>query len=169
LMDLLKKALYQDLLCGLAWFNIGIEFNKKNQYQDACIAFTMCGLVQTWDIEAWINATICSFNRCKENQSINEVNHSPTLNESMLIFALIINTAYFFNKEKYLEALYENLRKQQGNESVNLFNGLVDNILFKNEIKEGKNIQIRLLNDDGKFVNLLDNNNDKIREFLSKK
>ncbi|MFH2107253.1 MAG: DUF4365 domain-containing protein, partial [Chrysiogenia bacterium] len=46
LMDLLKKALYQDLLCGLAWFNIGIEFNKKNQYQDACIAFTMCGLVQ---------------------------------------------------------------------------------------------------------------------------
>ena len=47
LVALLEKALEFDLLCGLAWFNLGIEHSKNGLPEDAVFDFTMCGLSQT--------------------------------------------------------------------------------------------------------------------------
>lgn len=87
----LNKALQEDLLCGLAWFNLGQTYVDKQEPADAAFCYTMCGFVQPWDYEAWVNAAICSFN---------DFSNTP-------FFVLIIQTAYFFNDEQFLEKLYE--------------------------------------------------------------
>ena len=58
-----EAAIELDALCGLAWFNLGIEQNRSGKHADAAFSFILCGLVQTWDIEAWVNATLCCLNQ----------------------------------------------------------------------------------------------------------
>ena len=59
----LEKAVELDNLCGLAWFNLGIERSRSDKHEEAAFCFVVCGLSQKWDIEAWINATLCCLNK----------------------------------------------------------------------------------------------------------
>ena len=82
----LERAIELDNLCGLAWFNLGIERSRSGKHVEAAFCFVVCGLVQKEDIEAWVNATLCCLNKeiCAHT------------------LFLVIRTAYSFNREDYL-------------------------------------------------------------------
>jgi len=133
----LNRALEIDLLCGLAWFNYGIIYSGKLEYNDAMFSFTMAGLVQNNDIEAWSNAAICWLNTKIE----------PA------IFVLIIRTAYFFNGEDFLEHLFNKIEQQGKNKGTSQIIDMINEITQKEE-KEKEPPTVRIMNEDGKFENI---------------
>lgn len=52
----LEAALDADLLCGLAWFNYGVQSNQEDNKDGAFFCFLMAALCQRGDTEAWANA-----------------------------------------------------------------------------------------------------------------
>lgn len=144
----LNKALQEDFLCGLAWFNLGQNRVDKQEPAEAAFCYTMCGLVQPWDYEAWVNAAICSFNDFSNTQ----------------FFILIIQTAYFFNDEQFLEKLYETFEANVKNNKQNQlakFSEMVEQIISHE--KKIKNMpEIRIKTEDEAFQDLesfLEDNN----------
>ena len=135
----LEKAFEQDLLSGLAWFNLGIIHSENMEYDQAAFCFTMAALVQTNDIEAWMNATLCAFN---------------SENEYGLIH-LIIRTAYFFNREEYLEALYSRLEAQNKSKQIEALIEMIEKILPEQGKKE-RIPTVRILNEHGIFENIFE-------------
>lgn len=133
----LDKSLEIDLLCGLAWFNYGIIQNEESDYESAMFSFLMAGLVQNNDIEAWKNATLCSFNSKTE----------PT------ILGLIIRTAYSFNGEDYLEQFYRHLDQNNGSEDISQLSEMIDSIIPKRDNKVAPPT-VRIMNEDGRFENI---------------
>lgn len=133
----LDNSLNIDLLCGLAWFNYGVTHSEESDYSSAALSFTMAGLVQRNDVEAWKNATLCSFNY-------------PS---SPLVLGLIIRTAYTFNGDDFLENLYSHLEQTNANIDITPFAEVFDTILPKGEERNNLPI-IRMLNEDGKFHNI---------------
>ncbi|MEC4049196.1 DUF4365 domain-containing protein [Flavobacterium sp. SUN046] len=133
----LEEALKFDMLSGLVWFNLGISYSDASDFNHATFSFTMAGLVQNGDIEAWKNATLCAFNS----------------DSTITILPFIIRTAYFFNSEEYLEELYLHLESQNQSESIDHIIEAIEEILHKRE-----NIKtmptVRLLNEDGKFESI---------------
>jgi len=133
----LDKSLESDLLCGLAWFNYGIIQSEELDYNAAMFSFTMVGLVQTNDIEAWKNATLCAFNS----------------KSGFILLPLIIRTAYYLNGEEYLEQLYLQLEQSSENKDISKIVEAIDLILPKRD----ENVfppKVRILNEDGKFENI---------------
>ena len=133
-VESLEKAIELDMLCGLAWFNLGIEHSKSGQPENAVLDFTICGLSQIWDIEAWVNAILCCFNK-----------KSP-----IAIFPLILRTAYFFNGDKFLEKLYSKFNDGCDLEMCGQLANAIEEILPKNRNRD-KRPAVRLLGKDGKF------------------
>ncbi len=133
----LQKALEYDLLCGLAWFNIGqLKFNQ-GEIEEASFCFMICSLVQPWDIEAWVNATVLSFN--------SEV--------PMGVLVFIIQAAYFVNRDEYLDELYKKLGEQCKAEKYNDLTSIIEEIITsRNEVEHPP--KLRLLDDDGKFKDI---------------
>ena len=130
----LEKAVELDNLCGLAWFNLGIERSRSDKHEEAAFCFVVCGLSQKWDIEAWINATLCCLNKKIYAH----------------IILLVIRTAYFFNGEDYLTKLYKDLIGRFEGDILEVITDMIDSALPKegNEIEKPK---VRLLHDDGIF------------------
>lgn len=133
----LEEALKIDMLSGLAWFNLGISHSENNDFNQAAFCFTMAALVQNGDIEAWKNATLCAFNS----------------DETIVILPLIIRTAFFFNREEYLEELYSHLESQNQSETINPIIEVIEKILPDRE-KIKTMPTVRLLNKDGKFESI---------------
>ena len=138
----LKKAVDLDNLCGLAWFNLGIFYGKSGKYEDASFSFITCGLVQRWDIEAWINATICCFNK--------DVPYH--------IFPLVLSTAYFFNGDNFLSSLHEKLKDRCDGDMLEKLTNAIDEILPKIK-KDNQRPKIRLLHSDGLFRDIFTGEN----------
>jgi len=136
--ELLESALELDMLCGLAWFNLGIDRSKAGKHEKAAFNFIMCGLVQSWDIEAWINALLCCMNKEVPSE----------------YYLLSLRTAYFFNGEDFLLKFYEELSNRSGSkDSAELIN-MVEEMLPKKRHKEGK-VELRMMGRDGMFRNIL--------------
>lgn len=136
----LEKALQQDMLCGLAWFNLGNHRSRIGEIEAAAFCFTMCALVQRWDIEAWVNATACSFN-----------NVVP-----LEIFVLLVSAAYFCNGDNYIESLYELFGNQLGEEALSQIAQVIEQVI--SEDKKTKSApELRMLNEDGKFEDIFSN------------
>lgn len=133
----LEKALQQDLLCGLAWFNLGNHKSSIGEIEGAAYCFTMCALVQRWDIEAWVNATACSFN-----------NVVP-----LEIFVLLIRAAYLCNRDKYIESLYELLASQLREEALSEIAQVIEQVISEEKNSESTPA-LRMLNEDGKFEDI---------------
>lgn len=132
-----QKALDLDLLCSLAWFNLGVEYGPKEKFAEATIAFTMCAIAQTTDNEAWINAIISSINLKDFNLMI-----------------LITRTAYYFNRDEFIQKLYNELTRIESNEYKEVLFELIDQTV--SSIKNtDKSTEIRLLGEDGMFKNIL--------------
>ncbi len=134
--DKLKKALELDLLSDIAWFNNGILHSQRNEFHQATMCFTISALMNNCDIEAWKNATISCLNSKAEIE----------------ILPLIILTAYFFNKDEYLEELYSHIESQADNESLNKLSEMIEEILPQMDDKEKPTI--RLFDGKGKFENI---------------
>jgi len=138
----LEKAIELDNLCGLAWFNLGIERGRSGKHEEAAFSFIVCGLVQTWDIEAWVNATLCCFNK--------EV--------PIQILPLVLRVAYFFNGDDYLSKLHKELADRFYGDALEKITNVIDELLPKN--RNGRKIpKIRLLHDDGIFRDVLTGEN----------
>ena len=133
----LKKALELDLLCGLAWYNLGQIMFEKGKTEDTALCFTICSLLQRWDIVAWVNATVSSFNKVIPLE----------------IFVLIVRAAYSSNGDNYIEALYELIEKQSGEETLADIASLVEKIIQLDQ-KSFSKPQLRLLGEDGKFKDI---------------
>ena len=135
---LLESAIEKDFLCGLAWFNIGIVQHKKEKHEDAAFSFTICGLVQTWDIEAWVNATLCCFGQ----------------KETIAILPLILETGHFFNGDQFLSKLYTEFNKRCDPVFLGKLTNVIEEILPAKDINERP--AIRLLGEDGIFRDILE-------------
>lgn len=133
----LNEALKVDMLSGLAWFNLGITYSQNSDFDQATFSFTMAALVQNGDIEAWKNATLCAFNS----------------NETVALMPLIIRTAYFFNREDYLEEFYLHLESQNQSAPINKIIEVIEQILPTKDINRTMPT-VRLLNKDGKFESI---------------
>ena len=133
----LEEALKIDMLSGLAWFNLGISHSENNDFNQAAFCFTMAGLIQNGDIEAWKNATLCAFNS----------------DETIAMLPLIIRTAYFFNGEEFLEEFYLHLESQNQSAPINKIIEAIEQILPNSENKKTMPT-VRLLNEKGKFESI---------------
>jgi len=136
----LECSLRSDLLCGLAWFNLGNLNYSSGKVDDAVFCYTMCSLVQKWDIESWVNATACSF--------------SGTI--PVHIFALLIRAGYFCNGDRYIDALYQAIENNQGAEVLSDIAEVIEQLLSEDRNSREKTPVIRMLNDEGIFENMLD-------------
>lgn len=132
-----EKALDLDLLCGLAWFNLGICYNIELKNNLATFSFSMAGLIYTTDIEAWVNATICSL----------------TQEETAVMFPLIVRVAYHFNKQEYLGHLYDKLNNSGIPEPEKLIE-TIEAIIQEDKVEDDTPV-VRMLNGDGIFENLV--------------
>jgi len=119
--DQCEAAFKLDMLCGLAWFNAAIQNNKEDDKTSAALRFTMCAVIQNWDIEAWINASLLSFSE-KE------------LSASM--FIRVVRTAYFFHKEEFIDKLYNAIEEQGHPELYAQLTELIETILPKRNNKQ---------------------------------
>jgi len=135
----LESALDSDLLCGVAWFNLGVDRSKNGQYREAAFNFIMCGLVQRWDNEAWINALLCCLNKGVPPQ----------------YFVLTFRTVYFHNGIEFLPKFYEELSKRVDAKKATEVINQVDKLLPKNRHKEGK-LTLRMEGEGGMFRNVLE-------------
>ena len=141
-VEKLEKAIELDNICGLAWFNMGIVQSKSGKHLEAAFSFILCGLVQTWDIEAWVNATLCCLNKEVDIQ----------------FFPLVIHAAYFFNKDEYVLSLYKELEARFSGEILDTMTNMIEKLLPKdNNRKESP--KIRLMDDDGIFRDVLSGKN----------
>lgn len=137
-LEKFERALDLDLFCALAWFNLGICYNEKSENSRAAFSFTMAGLILTIDIEAWVNATLCSISQ----------------NETTSMFPLIIRTAYYFNREDYLENLYGKLNNSELPEVDKLIE-VIELIVKEDRETENKPV-VRVLNKHGIFENVFE-------------
>ena len=135
----LKGSLGLDMLCGLAWYNFGQLNYKRGMVNDTSFCFTVCALVQPWDIEAWVNATLSSFNKILP----------------LSIFVLIVQAAYYRNREEYIGALYEFINKHAGSDALNEISSVVEEIISKEE-NVASMPELRFLNKDGIYENILE-------------
>jgi tetratricopeptide (TPR) repeat protein len=131
------QALKIDMLCSLAWFNSGIIYNSKNNFDEACFCFIMSSITQPGDIESWRNATILSM------QSKTYFNLST----------LIIRSAYFYNETEYTSDLYEYWDQQLDQEKSNSFIEMVESILPKKKLENDYPV-IRMYNKNGPPENI---------------
>lgn len=137
----LEAAIELDALCSLAWFNLGIEQNRTGKHAAAAFSFILCGLVQTGDIEAWVNATLC----CLKSNAYSVL--SPT-----------ISTAYFFNGDDYLASLHKELKDQV---DASVFEQIVNLIeqMLPDDQNENERPKIRLMGKDGIFLDIVTGEN----------
>lgn len=137
----LESAIDMDMLCGLAWFNLGVAHSKAGDNRDAAISFTICGLVQPWDITAWVNATLCSLNK------------EVVIDASTLF--LILRTAYFLHGDMFLGKVYEELNNKNNSKLLDRFSNIIEEILPNSGSEKEKPI-IRIMGNDGIFRNIID-------------
>lgn len=113
----LEAALDLDNLCGLAWYNLGAHFNSESNIEASQLCYLSCALLQTWDIEAWVNAICLGFN-----------DKTP-----ISFIPLMIKTAYHYRDEDFLAELYKKFQNYPANERK-VFYELISEVI--RDIKE---------------------------------
>jgi len=127
----IELALNYDLLCSLAWFNLGILQKEQGDYSNAFFSFATCSIINLTDIQSWVYAFF-SF-----------LSSADKLKFSLGV--LVLKTAHTINGDDFLIHLYENLEMNSQN-SKDIIE-LIDNILSNNK-NENDPIILRLLNGD---------------------
>lgn len=132
----LELAFEYDGLCGLAWFNHGVQKKLNKEHQETLISFLIAGLVQPNDIEAWSNVLFCAFN-CPEY---------------VWLIPHVVSTAYFVNGEEFLGHFSQiveekDLPREAKTEIINIIGAIMHEF---SKSKEQRPI-IRLFNPDGTY------------------
>jgi tetratricopeptide (TPR) repeat protein len=89
------EAVQADGLCGLAWFNRAFLEVERNNYESAAMYYTVAGLCQPNDIQAWCSAVGCAIN-CRR----------------LDLLAHVLSAAYRVCGERFCGALYEFVKQQ---------------------------------------------------------
>ena len=141
-LDRLHLALKMDALCGLAWFNRGVHMEEIGEHQEACYSFAICALCQPGYVEAWVNAFILA---------------SSADSMDIWLCQAIIESAYFYNGEKFVAAVHDDVEKRvpkfPKDEALN-FLDLAVTILRDSTTKE-RPLELRLINDEGAVLQAL--------------
>jgi tetratricopeptide (TPR) repeat protein len=130
----LDEALQNDLLCSLAWFNLGYSFSLGRDDLNSMISFTMCALIQPKDVEAWVNSCFSAFN-LQSN-----------------LFYYIVRVAYFYTGEKFIQGLASQLQANPNNINSKMlddFLAIIDTIRPKEQNSEQS--ILRILGEGSKF------------------
>lgn len=106
----LNASIMADMLCGLAWFNMGLLRGRQKRHSAAAFSFIACGLVQTWDIEAWVNATLS----CLIQGQVDA------------LFLQVIDAAYRFNGDEYSTMLHQKLSDSFSDPYLEAITNLLD-------------------------------------------
>jgi hypothetical protein len=126
----LEAALDLDNLYGLAWYNLGWHFYCNDNIEASQLCYLSCAVLQTWDIEAWVNAIALGFNK-----------KTP-----ICYFPLMIQAAYSYKDEDFLAELYKKFQDYPANERKVLYE-LISEVI--SDIKEPKGQkEIRMVNDN---------------------
>jgi tetratricopeptide (TPR) repeat protein len=125
---LLEEALEYDALCGLAWFNLGVSWSKSGKRWYAFFSFLIAGLCQRKDVEAWVNVVALG----------------SSLKSQRFLIPYIIETAYFFNRERLMEQFAKFAQSQPKGFPAAKFLNIVSETLSAIP-KERQPIEIRLL------------------------
>ena len=131
-----ELAFEYDGLCGLAWFNRGVQKNLNKDHRETLISFLISGLVQPNDIEAWLNVLFSAFN-CPEY---------------VWLIPHVVSIAYFVNGEEFLRQFSQivkekNLPREAKTEIINIIGTIMHEF---SKSKEQRPI-IRLFNPDGTY------------------
>lgn len=137
----LNQAIRLDCLCGFAWFNLGIIHSGNGRYESATFCFSMCALVQNRDVEAWVNATLCCFNK--------EV--------PMFFLPLVYQVAHLYNGENYISELYQQVETKISGEALGHMHNALEALQKEIDAQE-RTIQITLRSP---------NKNALLRDFLA--
>ncbi|MFC1526440.1 hypothetical protein ACFL6X_06485 [Candidatus Latescibacterota bacterium] len=106
--DTCKRALHQDALSALAWFNLGAGHQQREDTDSAASCFLATALVQPLDTEAWGNVIAYALN---EDDSV--------------LLAMALSEAYRHNGENMLRDIAQRVPERQ-DELVKLLTELVD-------------------------------------------
>lgn len=128
----LYAATQADLLCGLAWYNLGIIRSKQKRHQEAAFAFVACGLSQSWDVEGWVNAVLSCLNNPKVD----------------LFFIHIINAAYHFNGDEFARMLHQRLETSLSGSVLEDLSRLLDEMMPRSR-RDDLKPALRFLHEDG--------------------
>jgi tetratricopeptide (TPR) repeat protein len=122
-----------DMLCSLAWFNLGLTYKESNDFDSSMFCFAFAASINLNDSQAWLFAFLSFMN--------------SNNNANVYIGALILKTAYRHNGDAFLGELYYIL--EENNTSGKDITGLFDDMLAKEIEDESKEkITIRILDDD---------------------
>lgn len=146
LVEKLQKSLNEDLLCSSAWFNLGIYHNQQQDNLNAFFCFTMCGLIDRWDVKTWVNAVLCSFDKSIPIHMV----------------PLVIEAAFDLNGDNFIRKLLEEMNQNLAFDEKEQLLKMLDEIFDEIRDKKNKNTSnslptIRLLNEEGKFENIFGN------------
>lgn len=111
----LVEVLYVDALSPLAWFNLGMFFFRKDNFQHAMMGYLISALMNLKDSEAWMNALKASFNGNQDH-----------------LYVLIIQNAYAHCDEEFLGLIHElidELTAKGANEQALLFSEIIEEII----------------------------------------
>ena len=134
----LEEALRHDVLCSLAWFNLGVLESQTGNQKDAFVPFLIAALLQKNDLEAWCNAIAIGFFTLKEYYSL-----VPS----------IIVAAYQINGQQLVEQLLRFVQSQPEEFPKAEFLSVVDTMIGQIP-KEERPFDLRLLGEGADFVSI---------------
>lgn len=139
-------AVGYDGLCGLAWFNRGVQQAQSKNHNEALTSFLIAGLVQPNDIEAWSNVLFCVFN----------------CSEYVWLIPHVLSTAYFVNGEDLIRH-FSQIVEQKGlpQEAKNMIINAVGSIIRELQISREDKPILRFFNSDGSH-RVIDLNSDAL-------
>ncbi len=143
LMDFEEGLKNLDLLSNFIWFNFGIWFKEREEFDNSGFCFLMAAISRNGDKEAWRNAAITYMN----------------IPEASVWFVCIIRTGYFFHKEEFLLEVYSLIESQQGPELLEKFSVAFEKIIEDLKMRNNKEKEmpvVRIKGKDGMFRNIFD-------------
>lgn len=138
----LNASVMADILCGSAWFNMGILRGRQNRHSEAVFSFIACGLVQPGDIEAWVNATLS----CMRQGQVDD------------LFLRVIDAAYQFNGDEYSTMLHQKLSASFSGPYLEAITNLLD-AAMPTASKSESQPALRFLHEDGILRDVFTGNN----------
>jgi len=128
------EALRRDALCGLAWFNSGVNDIEAGERDEALAAFLLAALIQRNDVEAWANVIMLGLQSERYGELMPDV----------------VETAYWTNGERLSAQMVKAAEQQPKGFDAPGFLQVFSN-LFAAVPKRERRIQVRLLKEGSQY------------------
>lgn len=102
-----RKALQEDALSGLAWFNLGVIRHRAKDSETAARCFLLAALIVPWDFEAWHNVLALAIGSGNSD-----------------LLGLAVASAYMANGERFLGWIADRMKKNKDEEIALIANVL---------------------------------------------